>query len=390
MAKGQLCYQCFERFKPHQVWFRCDNTTPEKNKTEACPIVTDPKRKEKGRRPFPLHGLTAAFTSQWMRPKHSYCDHCGVKSVTRICPHCHWRLPSEYGELAEHIIAVIGNSSSGKSHYFTVLVEKELKGAIGRAFGSGIDFGDNETKRLYLTEYYRPLFDGKHTIPPTSIDNHRHRRLIFSLALSKLKVKLTFVFYDIAGELLSRTGDDDAVTNATRYLWNASGMIYLVNPNDVVQWAPYLQDVQARAEPPSTLFGQVTREFRKNTEIGTKQIQVPVAVCISQFDRLRERRNDLGLSDELFDPVSTPIRGGRIDETRIKNESDVLENFMRETGGDVGNLVALAEKDFSHTRYFGASALGDSPKGPEQSVDEVKPCRVGVPFFWILSRLGTF
>jgi hypothetical protein len=392
MAKELLCFNCFHRFKPHEVWFRCENTARQDNQTEACPLEIDSKTKKMDRHAFPLHGFVPALASLWKAPLHCKCDVCGVESKERICPICHWKLPPGHGQLAEHIIAVVGNTNSGKSHYFTVLIERELKGAIGRAFGLAVNPADNETEALYNFEYRNPLFRQKRAIAATTIEERRHRRLLFRLDLPKLKQKLTFVFYDVAGELLSKIGDEFKVTNATRYLWNSSGIIYLVNPLDVDEWEPFLngagQLTGLRAEAPDVLFGRILRELREKKEIKQiKTIPIPVAVCISQFDRFYDRRTDAGLSDDLFDPALTPVRKGSIDHKDIQTESDLLKEFMLNAGGGISNTVQLAEQNFAAARFFAVSALGNSPL-IDGAVPDIKPCRVGVPFFWILDQAG--
>jgi hypothetical protein len=46
MGKEWLCYQCFHRFKPREVWFRRQNPAPEDNQTEVYKIEMDSKLKE--------------------------------------------------------------------------------------------------------------------------------------------------------------------------------------------------------------------------------------------------------------------------------------------------------------------------------------------------------
>ena len=387
MAKDLLCFNCFHTFKLDEVWFRCQNPARQENQTEACKIETDSKLKEPRKHAFPLQSYFAYVAARFNKaPLHAKCDICNYLSTERLCPHCHWKLPSGHGQTEEHIIAVVGNTSSGKSHYFTVLMERELKNK-GSVYAV-----DTETEKLYNDDYRDPLFRGKHAIPSTDTNVRKHRRLIYRITLEKPKQQtLTFVFYDIAGELLARTGDDEEATTATRFLWNSSGIIYLANPKDIDQWGPFLNGNSStfdpQATPPEDLFARIMRELRLHQEIkAMKKIPVPMAVCISQFDRLYEQRVDAGLDDDLFNPISSPLRKGHLDKKQVKSESDSLQEFMLRT--EVGAVVNLAVKNFTKTVFFAVSALGDSPIGPNLEIPKITPNRVGVPFFWILENIG--
>jgi len=399
MSKKQLCYQCFQEFAPHEVWFRCENAAAEGNRTETCAFQIDRYQGNSMRRAFPFHGsLLATARSFFKAPTHCYCDKCGHKSHKRICPHCHWKLPSSLGQLAEQIVAIVGNSSSGKSHYFTVLLESELRNGItGQRLGACLGAADNDTEKLYNKAYWEPLFGQKLAIQQTQADiaqiGKRHLRLIWSLTLTlqKIKRKLTLVFYDIAGELLQDVGgDDDAKAKATRYLWNSSGIIYLVNPRDVLGWRRYLtlsdDDLATPIVPPDVLLNKIVNALRENASIAAeKKIKIPIAVCVSQFDRLYEKRAAAGLREELFDPATAPFEhSGSLNQGSVESESQEIQDFLGRSGANA--LVQMAVQNFATCRFFAVSALGSTPVGLEQRIEEIKPCRVAIPFVWILSK----
>jgi hypothetical protein len=391
MAKNKLlCFECFHEHSPHEVEFRCVNT--DKGGSSGCALEMDSKRNEMLPHAFRLHGFLRVLASLFRDPLQCPCPRCGVVSTKRICPHCHRTFETGRGQLDEHIIAVVGNSRAGKSHYFTVLVERVLQGAVGHGFKAHILSADPETTKLYGSEYSRYLFHEHQVIPPTTIDEKRLRRLVFRLSLSRgpkgKKIQVFLVFYDIAGESLGDIQTKE--TNATRFLWSSSGIIYLANPREVQQWDKFLEGrCLPSASPVDLVYGGIETELRRNKMWPRpKKLPIPLALCVSQFDRFRAQRDTVGLREDLFDPAASPIQDGRIDLGRLDNESETIRDFMDRTYGGAGNLARTAEDDFAAVRFFAVSALGDSPKGENQEVREVSPCRVEAPFFWILYRLG--
>ncbi len=378
-----LCYNCFRKFKPHEVWFRCSNANVQ-NQTEACPLVEDQKTKEMARHAFPVHGIRESILTLCRNPLHSDCPRCGVRSTRRLCPHCHWELFPGYGQLPEFVTAVVGNTASGKSHYFTVMVEKELKVQdVGKAL---VTLADGASERVWLTFYYNPLFQNHMAIPPTAAELKQKLRIIYHFSIRTRRH--TNVFFDIAGENLMKIGEQEE-TNETRYLWVSSGIIFLVNPRDIPAWGPFLEGGFLGGVPPNLLLGRLVRELRKNKELGPNQkIKIPLAVCIGQFDRFYQQRDRLGLSDNLFDSTAGPVRAGKMDAASIDAESMVVKDFLLNTGGPVcSQIVMQADEDFVDARFFAVSALGQSP-GLNQEVPEVRPNRVAAPMFWLMSRVG--
>jgi hypothetical protein len=393
--KKLLCFECFHEFSPHEVWFRCSNT--ERGGTSGCPLEADSKRPDETLpHAFALHGYWRALLSLFKTPMQCPCPRCKAISKKRICAHCHRTFETGRGQIDEHIIAVVGNGRAGKSHYFTVLVDRVIQGAIGRGFMAHIEPADLETKKLYNTEYRRYLFVERQVIPPTLDDKERkHRRLVFRLSLQKgadpkKRVHVFLVFYDIAGEKLGDIEKDP--TNATRYLHNSSGIIYLANPRDATEFGKYLEG-GLLPEPAGVddVYSGIEKELRRNKmwEL-PKKLPIPLAVCISQFDRFSAKREAAGLREDLFDASKSPICDGSIDGQNLDNESNTIKDFMEGNYGSPGNLVRAAVDNFSVVRFFAVSALGASPTGEDQKVEEVRPCRVEAPFFWVLHTLKLF
>jgi hypothetical protein len=392
-GKRLVCFGCFRQFSLREVWFRCANSDVQRLK--GCPLELDSKRDEMLRHAFAVRGFWRTFLSWFRWPSRCRCPKCQVISTIRICPHCHRPLEAGRGKLDEHIIAVVGNSRAGKSHYFTVLVEHVIQGAVGQGFRANIGAADDETNKLYNSDYRQHLFVDHHVIPPTTIVRKKHWRLVFRLHLrrgadTKKRIHVFLVFYDFTGQKLVDIAQD--ASNATRYLWNSSGIIYLANPRDALQFEKYLEGgCLPCPRGVDELYCGIKQELRRNKMWPRpKRLPIPLAICISQFDRFYDQRSAAGLRDELFDPAESPVRNGRIDHKKLDSESAFVRGFMCRASGSAMNLAGQAEEDFSIVRFFAVSALGRRPNGDNQEIADIRPCRVEAPFFWLLSELGVF
>ena len=380
--KKLLCYQCFNEFRPHEVWFRCENTA---SGPQACALKEDRYAHLLTTRAFPFRGgFWATAISFFKAPMQRACDQCGFIGRKRICPKCHWELPYELGQEIQVPIALEGDSRAGTSHYLAVLLAKELQGAAGLTLGVSLTPLDLQTWYLYRYWYHDPLFLRQQVLEPTTSSNHR--RLIWGLSLRRWKKRLTLVFCDFSG---GHGGSiTDQVDHRMRYLWQSRGIIYLVNPPNVPTWGPNVGQGGADGRPsPDCLFSTMIDALRRQHADPRTKIHVPIAVCISQFDRLRDRCKEAGLTDDLFDPKKAPIGAAGLNEAQAERESEEIKDFMLRTGGGIGNVVRLAEQNFERCRFFAVSALGNSPIGPEQLVPEIQPNRVAVPLMWLVYQV---
>src|SRR5262249_10908833 len=159
----------------------------------------------------------------------------------------HWELFSGYGQLPEFVTAIVGNTSAGKSHFFTVMVFNELMNQAAVSFVP-------ESEGLWLSEYYGPLYESHMAIRPTAVAVKQKYRIIYRLSIGKRR--FFNVFFDIAGETLANIGHRDE-TNETRYLWESSGIIFLINPRDVNVWAPYVEGGLLGGQPPDFILTRI-------------------------------------------------------------------------------------------------------------------------------------
>ena len=388
MSRRLICYKCFEKFPPHEVWFRCDNT-PGRNPIDHCRMQKDPITGEMTTRALPLRSFGSSLSSIFKIPKRVICSECGTLSRTRICPNCHEPLPYLAGEIDAHIIAIIGEQCAGVSTYIAVLVEHFLRRDMALEFNICLEAADDMTNDLFLNEYKIPLFDDKReiaaTLPVYGSDlkfiyqmspMHRRRSTKIRQGLSK---SVTLVFYDIAGEILNRR---EYISSAARYLWHSSGIVYLVNPLHIPELYDLLGQDGDRPpdKTPDIILQNVVAEYRKHKifKAGGK-IKVPLAVCLSQSDRLQ----NLDFAPIIFE---FHRHRGVFDVKDFQRVDAEIREEMRNWGGTGITLLEIATLSFAKTGFFAVSSLGASPINGR--VEEVNPIRVGDPFLWILSELG--
>jgi len=395
MANDLFCYKCLRRFPPYKVWFRCENT-PERNPVNPCVSETDGIMGRMMPHAFPLHGFGRGLSSVFALPKECQCDKCQQVSKHRICPHCHWSIPCGSGEIDAYIIAIVGCTGSGKSHYLTALIERSLKGLVARDFGLSISPDDPDTERIFRENYVAHLIDKKEEIPPTlalsggATLGGDVNPLIFLLTCRRpnpVTRRLTnrsvyIVFYDIPGERFSPA--QVGLTIETEYLFHSSGIIYLVNPLHIQEIAALIPSSAAPVITPEVVFAFMKQKIQERMGLRrNEQIRIPLAISLSQSDRLRDNNAYLGFDPLLFKPHR---HKGAFDIPDFEKVNAEIENKLIEWGGMAGSIYQQTDQFFKTKGFFASSALGDSPIGGH--IAHINPIRVEDLFLWILSEIG--
>src|SRR5947209_1166456 len=156
---GIICPFCFNEIALQEVMLRCTYT--------SCPgKELDTTYATERSIPATVMGRTWLPPYIVSRLPEDECKACGRKSSTPICPRCHYELPPDIGRIDQRIIAIIGGSNTGKSHYIPVLIER-LKEVIGSEFGFTVHTYGDETRRRYEQEFFTPLFKNRTVIQKT-------------------------------------------------------------------------------------------------------------------------------------------------------------------------------------------------------------------------------
>ena len=186
-------------------------------------------------------------------------------------------------------------------------------------------------------------------------------------------------FFDTAGEdLASQSG----VEMHARYLASADGIVLVVDPLQLQGARPLAAEgarlpvMLTASDTPLNVLSRVTDLLRHDLRYRpSAHIGKPVAVALSKLDALWHR----------FDPAS-PLRrraeqGPRFDVADSLIVHEEVKALLHDWEG--GQMDSLLRHNYSRYRYFGLSALGETP------TPENRPYRVQDPFLWLLAEFGT-
>ena len=271
------------------------------------------------------------------------------------------------------MLAIIGTRSSGKSNFFGVLLkqlQRRYAGEVGFTVWpqDSFDFGaqtEISSDGLYRRRYGNHLYG---TVPVAVPQTRRANTdidlripLIYRLEFPRQGWRgpraMDLVIFDAAGEDLK---DDDPQTlrEFGKYLVNAAGIIFLVDPGQVESLDRRLSaevpgySPSAYRDDPQALLAKVLRLFEEKK--GTTRVPVPIAVAFCKSDML-----------EHLPPFDTNVRlrrdsnhEGGFDSNDCRQLSDDVARALSRFGET--NLVGLVSR-FKNAQYFALSALGHAP-----------------------------
>jgi Double-GTPase 2 len=262
----------------------------------------------------------------------------------RLCPVCQTPLPLELDECNAAIVAVVGVTKAGKTHFLAqALYEGTQQGSLKR-FGCG-DFrptdAENTSHSLH-SDYYTRLFDARTTFDPTQRETAPKR---FTLTATLDGVPSLLVLHDVAGEALS--SPERRATDLS-FLRRADALIFLVDPLElekVRRTVPRIM-VTPRSASQIDLLGHCLDELRQSSRLRT-----PIVVAVSKADLLG---SVLGVHGAWEAPSS---------EDWVENSRQVrldVEAFLGEWGGA---QILNAVDSFPRVAFTAFSALGAEPDG---------------------------
>jgi Double-GTPase 2 len=276
-----------------------------------------------------------------------------AKNYTLSCPRRHTLVNSAEPTI---VVGVIGNVNSSKSHYLVGLVYELIYEQRLAALGADVGYiGDTGTVMdQRINSVYR---DG-------AILNNTERGTVdgpFSYRLSRhlrtsAESKAVLTFFDVAGEDcvgLARSAD------FVRYLFNAAGIIVLVDPGGL----PALgQPLRARGEASLTtraIIDNLADAMEAVTGRPSHEQDQIICITIAKADaanlpaQVWPPEEDLLSTDEIA--YDSKIR------KRLREYSDGCRDALAKIGGR--SLISAAESRFerSHIFYSAVSATNQSP-----------------------------
>ncbi|MFH1862859.1 MAG: GTPase domain-containing protein [bacterium] len=378
------CLYCFETFAPHEIQFRCINPNP-----SLCGFEPDePLQRYRGFTTAPSLPKVVYPGSGAGFPTRARCS-CGVETSKAICPRCHNELPHQFGQTDNCIIALIGAKQVGKSHYVTVLIH-ELKNRIGDAFNLSLTAQDEQTIKRYKEDFSKYIYgEDAQVIPGTLSARARPETrypLVYQLSLTtkrllfgSVRKTVSLVFFDTAGEDL---GNIDIMATETKYIANADGIIFLLDPlqvRTVVDQLPPGMPLPTENNDQAIIIERATRLIQQIQGLGPKEkVKIPVSIAFSKIDALRT----------LVDPLllSASFHPGYVNLSDFEQINEFFRAYVHQWfGPNLLNYMNLHYRSFS---FFGLSALGDNPDHAGKIKRGVHPFRIEDPLLWILHEKG--
>jgi hypothetical protein len=392
------CPYCYEAFGLRDIEFRCSGRTGWGGR--RCKPEPDKVLSEHIDREVTLPPAFAAKTPDTL----AACPRCGVSTTTRICPACHRRLPALFGQIPSRMIALVGAKQSGKTVFMTVLVH-ELMHRLGEQLHAGIGPADDYTGHEFASYYEALLYGGAQLLPATTPAGARDRTpLVFRLTIggpetpgrrrgrgrglgrgSPARPALLSLFDPAGEDLLSQQSTEQ---NA-RYLAAADGIVLLLDPLQMPEARKLAAPGTRLPSPPSGTADTPVSVLQNITDLVLRTdrsasdglISKPLAVAFSKIDAFQQ-----GL-----DPTSplrqSPSPGPQLDEIDSLSVHTEVQRLLGQWDGSL--IDRIVRQHYRSHRYFGISALGETPTPANQVSDRgIRPYRVGDPLIWILSRLG--
>lgn len=306
------------------------------------------------------------------------------------CPMCKRLIHKVIGK--NIIISIVGSRDSGKSHYIGVLLH-ELMYRIGQQLNWTVVPEENTMKmydavfsRLYSTRQILNLTDKNH-------DGY-YEPYIFYVEDSNGKV-FTITFFDTAGEDFE---SDDLMENSAKHAFNASGIIFLIDPLKITNVNSRLDERTIRNSSSvsinktfkiDAILSIMSTSLRRHHRIKEKKkIPMPLAVLVPKIDVLS---SDFPEHYALRFPSNHLKRQGFIDAENRRVNTEMRKWLQNQNDGLLNSFLAQLDMNYENFSFFGASALGWNNSPDESGVFLTpKPHRVEDPFLWILKENKMF
>ncbi len=383
-AVRAYCPYCYEEISHRQIWFRCAGRTSRTG--QRCAPETDAVLRD--RTGFG-GALPPAFAADGRRDA-AYCPGCQGETTIRICPVCRSRLPVHFGKVGSRLIVPVGAKEAGKTVFMTVLVH-ELMHQTGERFNAAITGADDYTRQRFTSEYERPLYREAKLLPPTTAaGTHDRAPLVFRFTTENRRGgrlgdprRTLLSFFDTAGEDLR---SQDSIEQNVRYLRAANGVLLLLDPlqmrgaRDLA--APGTRLPTLGDEEPATVLENVTDLLLASEgSKPNKRISRPLAIVFTKMDALM---HDLKQTSPL---LRSPPQAGHFDEHDSLEVHTEIQRLLARWDGT--RIDQIAQLNYRSYRYFGVSALGETPTQDNRvAARGIRPHRVASPVLWILAQFG--
>jgi len=338
-----LCKDCWIAHEPSTLLARC----------KRCEVNAQIERRD------PLQSKAASVSAFPL-----VCRLHPSEPLDIYCGTCEREVPPRTLIGDRSIIAVLGDTASGKTSLLWVLSERLRKPNEAGVFIRQV-LGDSDEQ---MTKAIRSIFDdGRMSATPSTDANVRNYAWELATGASSTTV---IAFHDAAGELWTELGDLSRreYERFYRYLDLVGSVIFAIDGARVIE----AFDVEARqgvATPQAraahlhevSILDTVSRRLRAKGE------RLPASVVVTKSDLFWNRaqfklfRQDSGASEEAIGNATR----------------DLLLKAGRQS------IVTALEETFAPVRYFTVSAFGRALRAPLK-IERLAPARVEEPLMALL------
>lgn len=202
--------------------------------------------------------------------------------------------------------------------------------------------------------------------------------LIYRLEFPRRRLSIravNLVLFDAAGEDIQ---DENTLELYNKYILHASGLIFLINPLQLLSVCEQLDVSPDNGEVVHhTLERVVEMYFTARGFKPGRQIKVPTAFVLSKSDVLES------IVDKQASFLQDVPHIGQYDLRDFEIVHEEVKTYLSDWGAD--GLLSLAES-FQPHGFFAISALGCHPNN--LNIPHINPLRAGDPILWLLTRLG--
>lgn len=317
--------------------------------------------------------------------------------AVRQCPNPACKKPLfENIETCDNVnIAIVGDSSSGKTHYIAVLID-QLKRGVLMQHGNGhvrLMHLNSYTSTMYINNYQKPILQDHSAVSATGRGRYdaagnpiRTEPLVYQLSVQDNTIHtnstINLLLYDIAGADLA---DNIALVQFGEHVLRADGIIYFADPvamPGIQQHLPTHLQISTAVRRAEEVLSTVMFRMEQYNRIHTGgTIDIPTAITVSKSDLLqyvvpRQEWKDYWL-------MYKPSYDGKVHLDDVQRVNQEVIHILQQQGE---YPLLQISKRFEQVSFFAISATGNAPDGNARYA-RIEPHRCLDPLIWLLWKL---
>jgi hypothetical protein len=299
-----------------------------------------------------------------------------AQGVRPTCPQGH-TLPRTILDLPTYVVALVGETSSGKSVYLATLVHELVTREVWAPLGLTFRL-DDSCRARFAEEFGRTVDEGQVPVATEGNPDVLTAREPYILVVRIGGYEIAnLLLFDVAGHQLDTLQNQ---ASSSPHLLVADAALFFVPPAAIPRLAQrHRPDQYQSARRTTAMLHDAISLMSSKKASGAGRAG---AIVVSKSDDLPE--GALGLADLADEPDYADLDLPDLVET-IESDARYVRAFLEYQ--DVGNLVQAVEDYFEHCSYHLVSCVQGSPRDG-RFVGGLQPSRVTDPVLFVLKALG--